>query len=98
MRGLHPRREPLTRPRFARAPSPTRGEGDISDFQFSCFIPVFYKLSPAFSKTGGTANLARWRNSDAVSYRVCRSETIRDVSVVGIGRVVLTSREHKSNC
>jgi len=25
-------------------------------------------------------------------------ETIRDVSVVGIGRVVLTSREHKSNC
>ena len=27
MRGLHPRREPLTRLRFAKAPSPTRGEG-----------------------------------------------------------------------
>jgi hypothetical protein len=27
MRGLHPRKEPLTRLRFAKPPSPTRGEG-----------------------------------------------------------------------
>src|SRR5215207_4030812 len=27
MRGLYPRREPLTRLRFAKPPSPTRGEG-----------------------------------------------------------------------
>src|SRR6202011_6260188 len=28
MRGLSPRREPLTRLRFAKPPSPTRGEGE----------------------------------------------------------------------
>jgi hypothetical protein len=28
MRGLCPRREPLTRLRFAKPPSPTRGEGE----------------------------------------------------------------------
>jgi hypothetical protein len=27
MRGLYPRREPLTRLRFAKPPSPTKGEG-----------------------------------------------------------------------
>jgi hypothetical protein len=41
MRGLHPRREPLTRLRFAKPPSPTRGEGKT--LAFNSNQPSFFK-------------------------------------------------------